>query len=123
MLVIVTDVDISEDRMAEHEKKVNIIMKAVEERDYEIASLKNHIESRDAGIKSRTVEELATKAHDMKLSIANRGNNDLLVPKIRKDKKEVKRTQKVLKSVIKEAMVISTTSLKFVSKEKKIERR
>ncbi|KAA0057580.1 ty3-gypsy retrotransposon protein [Cucumis melo var. makuwa] len=48
------------------------------------------------GIKPRTFEELATRAHDMKLSIANRGNNDLLVPEVRKEKKEVKSTQKEL---------------------------
>ncbi|KAA0035589.1 ty3-gypsy retrotransposon protein [Cucumis melo var. makuwa] len=48
MSVIVTDVDSSEDRMEKLEKKVNMLMKVVEERDYEIASLKNHIESRDA---------------------------------------------------------------------------
>ncbi|KAA0025354.1 ty3-gypsy retrotransposon protein [Cucumis melo var. makuwa] len=55
------------------------------------------------GIKSHTFEELATRAHDMKLSIANRGNNDLLVPEVRKEKKEVKSTQKVLKGATKEA--------------------
>ena len=31
------------------------------------------------GIKQLTFEELETRAHDMELSIANRGNNDLLV--------------------------------------------
>ncbi|KAA0051517.1 ty3-gypsy retrotransposon protein [Cucumis melo var. makuwa] len=46
--VMETDVDTSENRLAELEKKVNMLMKVVEERDYEIASLKNHIESRDA---------------------------------------------------------------------------
>ncbi|KAA0058531.1 ty3-gypsy retrotransposon protein [Cucumis melo var. makuwa] len=72
------------------------------------------------GIKPRTFEELVTIAHDVELSIANRGNNDLLVPK--KKKKEVKSTQKVSKDATKEAMVVSMTLLKFVSKEKKVEK-
>ncbi|TYK03550.1 retrotransposon protein putative ty3-gypsy sub-class [Cucumis melo var. makuwa] len=75
------------------------------------------------GIKPCTFEELATRAHDTELSIANRGNNDLLVPEVRKEKKEVKSTQKVLKGATKEAMVVSTTPLKLVSKEKKMEKR
>ena len=74
------------------------------------------------GLKPRTFEELATRAHDMELSIANRGNNDLLVPEVRKEKKEVKSTQKALKGATKEAMVVSTTPLKLVSKEKKMEK-
>ena len=44
---MVTDMDTSEDRMTKLEKKINMLMKVVEERDYEIASLKSHIESRD----------------------------------------------------------------------------
>ena len=75
------------------------------------------------GIKPRTFEELATRAHDMELSIANRRNNDLLVLEVRKEKKEVKSTYKVLKGATKEAMVVSTTPLKFISKEKKFEKR
>ena len=43
---MVTDVDTSENRMSELKKKVNMIMKAIEERDCEIESLKNLIESR-----------------------------------------------------------------------------
>ncbi|KAA0032365.1 ty3-gypsy retrotransposon protein [Cucumis melo var. makuwa] len=56
MLVMVTDVDTSEDRMTELEKKINMLMKVVEERDYEIASLKNHIESCDTTEESHTVK-------------------------------------------------------------------
>ena len=51
---MVTGVDTSENRMIELEKKVNILMKALEERDYEIKSLKNKIESRDATESSHT---------------------------------------------------------------------
>ncbi|TYK07169.1 ty3-gypsy retrotransposon protein [Cucumis melo var. makuwa] len=47
MSVMVTDVDTSEDKMTELEKKINMLMKVVEEMDYEIASLKNHIECHD----------------------------------------------------------------------------
>ena len=41
MSVMVTGVDTIEDKMAEFEKKINILMKVVEERDNEIACLKN----------------------------------------------------------------------------------
>ncbi|KAA0064216.1 retrotransposon gag protein [Cucumis melo var. makuwa] len=291
MSVMVTDVDESEDRMAELEKKVNMLMKVVEERDYEIAFLKNHIESRDAaesshkhtvkntdkgkaemiansiktqyggsaqtfslyskpytkridnlrmpngyqpskfqqfdgkgnpkqhvahfietcetagtrgdllvkqfvrtlkgnafdctrrivsmmeltntrqqkgelvidyvnrwralsldcknrltelsavemctqgmhwgllyilqGIKPCTFEELATRAHDMELSITNRGAKDFLIQKSRSDKNELDDTKKIANSVIKESMVVHATPLKSFSKRKetKIERK
>ena len=48
MSVMVTSVDISKNRMTELEKRVNMLMKALEERNYEIESLKNQTESRDA---------------------------------------------------------------------------
>ena len=51
---MVADVNISEERMKKFEKKVNMLMKAIEEMDYEIASIKNHIESRDADESSHT---------------------------------------------------------------------
>ncbi|KAA0035918.1 ty3-gypsy retrotransposon protein [Cucumis melo var. makuwa] len=54
MSVMVTNMDTSENRMVELNKKVNMLMKVVEERDYEIASLKNHIESHDAAESSHT---------------------------------------------------------------------
>ncbi|TYK02858.1 ty3-gypsy retrotransposon protein [Cucumis melo var. makuwa] len=52
-----------------------------------------------------TFEELATRAHDMELSIANRGTKDFPVPELRKDKKEIKSAEKVVKSTVKESMV------------------
>ncbi|KAA0041804.1 ty3-gypsy retrotransposon protein [Cucumis melo var. makuwa] len=58
----------------------------------------------------------------MKLSIANRGNNDLLVLEVRKEKKEVKSAHKVSNGATKKAMVVSMTPLKFVSKKMKVEK-
>ncbi|TYK19631.1 ty3-gypsy retrotransposon protein [Cucumis melo var. makuwa] len=60
MSVMVTDVDISEDRMVELEKKINMLMKTVEGRDFKIASLKNLIESCDAA-ESKTCEAAGTR--------------------------------------------------------------
>ncbi|TYJ95930.1 ty3-gypsy retrotransposon protein [Cucumis melo var. makuwa] len=54
MSIMVTDVSRSENKIAELEKKINMLMKVVKERDYEIAYLKNHIESRDAVKPSHT---------------------------------------------------------------------
>ncbi|XP_038904526.1 uncharacterized protein LOC120090905 [Benincasa hispida] len=77
------------------------------------------------GIKPRTFEELATRAHDMELSIVNRRTRDFLNHDPRKDKKKVKGTEKNVKGVMKESMVTNTTPLKFSSKEKekKIEKK
>ncbi|KAA0062737.1 ty3-gypsy retrotransposon protein [Cucumis melo var. makuwa] len=65
------------------------------------------------GIKPHTFEELTTHTHDMELSIARRGTNNISVPEVRKDKKETKGAKKVVKSTAKESMVINTTPLKF----------
>ncbi|KAA0063066.1 uncharacterized protein E6C27_scaffold468G001830 [Cucumis melo var. makuwa] len=64
-------------------------------------------------IKPCTFEELATLAHDMELSIANRGTKDFPVPEVRKDKKETKSAENVMKSTVKESMVVNMTPLKF----------
>ncbi|KAA0049816.1 retrotransposon protein putative ty3-gypsy sub-class [Cucumis melo var. makuwa] len=66
-----------------------------------------------------TFEELATRAHDMMLSITNRGAKDFPIPEVRKDKKEMKGAQKIVKSNVKESMVVNTTLLKF-SKRKEV---
>ncbi|KAA0047910.1 ty3-gypsy retrotransposon protein [Cucumis melo var. makuwa] len=77
------------------------------------------------GIKLGTFEELAPRAHDMKLSIANRGAKDFLVPKMGSDKNEIDNIEKITNSIIKESMVVHATPLKSFSKRKetKIERK
>ena len=54
----------------------------------------------------------------MELSIANRETKGFLVPKVKKEKREMKGTKKITKSATKESMVINTTPLKFSSKGK-----
>ena len=76
------------------------------------------------GIKPRTFEELATRAHDMELSIANRGTKDFIVPKVKKDKKEMKDAEKIVKITVKESIVINMTLLKFSKgKEVRVEKK
>ncbi|KAA0031992.1 ty3-gypsy retrotransposon protein [Cucumis melo var. makuwa] len=48
--------------------------------------------------KAHTFEELATHAHDMELSIASKGTKDFHVPEVRKDKKETKGVENIVKS-------------------------
>ncbi|TYK04208.1 retrotransposon gag protein [Cucumis melo var. makuwa] len=76
------------------------------------------------GIKPRTFEELATGAHDMELSIANRGAKDFLVQRTRSDKNGINDTKKIANSVLNESMVVQETPLKsfFKRKETKHER-
>lgn len=62
-------------------------------------------------------EELVIRAHDMELSISNWGI--FLFPKVKKEKKKIKGSEKNTKSVTKEFMVVNTTPLKFSSKGKK----
>lgn len=71
------------------------------------------------GIKPCTFEELETRAHNMELSITNKGIKDFLVPQVKKDKKETKGTKNILKSATKESMIVKATMLKFPPKEKK----
>ena len=56
------------------------------------------------GIMPRTFEELANGAHDMELSIASRGTEDFSISEVRKDKKEIKGAEKIVKSTVKEFM-------------------
>ncbi|KAA0033545.1 ty3-gypsy retrotransposon protein [Cucumis melo var. makuwa] len=52
-------------------------------------------------------------------SIVNTGTKDFLVLKVKKDKKEMKSAEKIVKSTVKKSMVINMTSVKF-SKRKKL---
>ena len=52
------------------------------------------------GIKPHTFEELVTRAHDMELSIANRGTKDFLISEVKKGNNEINDTTKITNSVI-----------------------
>ena len=77
------------------------------------------------GIKPRTFEDLATRAHDMELSIANRGTKDFLVSEVKKGNNEINDTRKIINSVINKSTVVHKSPLKYFSKRKetKIERK
>ena len=54
MSVMMADAQSAEDRMTELERKVALLIKTVEDKDLEIASLRNHIENREAAESSHT---------------------------------------------------------------------
>uniref|UniRef100_A0A2N9ERQ0 Uncharacterized protein n=1 Tax=Fagus sylvatica TaxID=28930 RepID=A0A2N9ERQ0_FAGSY len=74
------------------------------------------------GIKPRTFEELATRAHDMELSLASRGEKNLPIAEHRKERKDVKKGDKSSKPVIKESMAVAAEPVRIFAKEKKEDR-
>ncbi|KAL0434269.1 UNVERIFIED_CONTAM: hypothetical protein Slati_2761200 [Sesamum latifolium] len=70
------------------------------------------------GINSRNFEELVTRAHDMELSIANH-KTVFLINDQRKDKKDLKMSEKFTKSNTKESMAIKTAPIKISSNYRK----
>ncbi|KAL0378918.1 UNVERIFIED_CONTAM: hypothetical protein Sradi_3197300 [Sesamum radiatum] len=69
-------------------------------------------------IKPRSFEELATRTHDMELSIANH-KTAFPIDNQRKDKKDLKRSEKFAKPSTKESMAIKTAPIKISSNSRK----
>ncbi|KAH7841973.1 hypothetical protein Vadar_000063 [Vaccinium darrowii] len=73
------------------------------------------------GIKPKTFEELATRAHDMEISIANHGGKNPPILEKPSDKRDVKKGDKFSKGTTKDSMMVTTAPVKITAKDKKRE--
>ncbi|KAH7845011.1 hypothetical protein Vadar_034180 [Vaccinium darrowii] len=71
------------------------------------------------GIKPKTFEELATRAHDMEISIANHGGKNPPILEKLSDKRDVKKGDKFSKGTTKDSMMVTTAPVKITAKDKK----
>jgi len=71
--------------------------------------------------KPRTFQELATKAHDMEMTIANRRSKSSSSYEIKKDKGKTKKSSKPFMASVKETMVTSTEGSVRISEKPRLE--
>ncbi|KAK2982876.1 hypothetical protein RJ640_019465, partial [Escallonia rubra] len=70
------------------------------------------------GNRPTSFEELATRAHDMEISIANHGGSSPVLPDPRKETREGKKVERSSKMTGKESLAITTAPLKVPKKDK-----
>jgi len=71
--------------------------------------------------KSRTFQELATKAHDMEVTIATRYGSSLSFAESKRDRIEVKKNVKLFKNSAKETMTITKDELVHITGKPNLE--